>query len=408
MTMKLARDPFRRTVIGIGFAQIFTWGALYYPISLTGARIAAELGLSSSCVFFGFTVLLLASAFSAPLVGRAIDRFGGRATLTFGALVAAGALFALSRASGGPSYMAACLACGLAAGLCLYDPAFAALTQATGPRARKAITFVTLFGGFASTLFWPLTAWLMGLGGWRLVYEVYAFMALLLLAPLHWFALKDARPAGRARPAPATSTSQPPPVTGAARRRVFVILAIAIAAHQLVVAALLVHLIAAMRQLGLDEGQALAAGVAFGPAQVLARVGEMAFGASLPAIAAGRIATALLPLALAFALPGALAFPLALVFVACLGLSNGLMTVARGTVALALFGPVNFGATSGDLALASLFARAAGPALLAAGMAQFGLTPSLWVCLGCALVAVLAMEAVGRIDAGRYGAGNAA
>jgi hypothetical protein len=164
-----------------------------------------------------------------------------------------------------------------------------------------------------------------------------------------------------------------------------------------VIAAISIHLIGAMQAAGLTLEQAILVGMAFGPAQVLGRIGEMVWGARFPAIVGGRVSVALLPPALMFLLSGSMSFTLALLFAVGCGLSNGLMTIAKGTVSLALFGRAGYGAVVGDLALATLFARAAGPLALAYGLAQFGLRPSVLVCIACALVGVAAMESLARL-----------
>ena len=158
-------------------------------------------------------------------------------------------------------------------------------------------------------------------------------------------------------------------------------------------------MIDAMRQAGLTGEQAILVGMAFGPGQVLARFAEMIWGARFPAVVGARISTLLLPPALLFLLSGSMSLVLALCFSAALGMSNGLMTIARGTVALALFGRRGYGAISGDLALAGLFSRAAGPLVLAYGLERWGLNLSALGCIACALIGIVALEIVARIAA---------
>ncbi len=395
----------RRAVTSLGLSQIYAWGVVYYPISLTAEPIAADLGLSREFVFLGFTLVLIVSALVAPWVGRAIDRLGGRSVMSIGAAVAAAALAALGAAQGPLSYLAASALAGIASALTLYDAAFAALVQVAGRDGRRAITYVTFFGGFASTLFWPLTALAMEQLGWRATYFLYAAGALALCLPLNWFGLRPAR--DDAAPAPAPAAEHPddaPPLRGAARRRAFVLLAIAISAHQLVIAGVTVHLVGAMSAAGLTTREAIVAGMMFGPAQVLSRAGEMLFGARLPAVAAARVSVALLPLALALVVSGHVTPLLACVFVAGCGLSNGLMTIARGAVTLAIFGRDGYGASIGDLALANHLSRAVGPLAFAFALTNAGLHGTFLASMACALVGVAGMEAVARIDARRRAA----
>ncbi len=391
---------FRNAVIGVGIAQLYAWGVIYYPFSVTGKMMAADLGLSSEAAFAGFSLMLIVGAVAAPLAGRAIDRIGGRIALSLGAVLSAGAIFAAASAAGPVSFYLGCVLLGLASSLALYDAGFAGLVQVAGRQGRRAITYVTFLGGFASTVFWPITAFLAARWGWRATYVVYAGGMIALCLPIY-LATLGRPPAVHELPAgedPHAHPDDETPLEGAARRRAFVGFATAVAAHQFVIAALLLHMIGAMRQAGLSGEEAIMVGMAFGPGQVLARFAEMVWGGRFPAVAGGRIAALLLPPALLFLLSGSMSLPLALCFSAALGMSNGLMTIARGTVALALFGRKGYGAIIGDIALASLFSRAIGPLALAWGLERQGLRMSALGCMACALVGVAAMEFVARIS----------
>lgn len=390
---------FRNAVIGVGIAQLYAWGVIYYPFSVTGKMMAAELGLSTEAAFAGYSLMLIVGAMAAPLVGRAIDRLGGRLTLAFGSILSAGALIAAAEAVGPVTFYLASALLGLASALALYDAGFAGLVQVTGRQGRRAITYVTFLGGFASTVFWPITAYVAARWGWRATYLLYAAGMIALCLPIYLATLGRAPDApemsggSEASPYPEDET----PLEGASRRQAFVGFATAVAAHQLVIAGLLIHMLGAMGQAGLSSQEAILVGMAFGPGQVLARFAEMLWGARFPAIVCGRISTLLLPPALLFLLSGSMSLPLALCFSAALGMSNGLMTIARGTVALALFGRKGYGAIIGDLALASLFSRAIGPLALAWGLERLGLRISALGCMVFAVLGVLAMEVVGRI-----------
>lgn len=394
------RRRFQKTVWGVGAAQLYAWGVIYYPFSITAKLMAPDLGLSVETAFAGFSLMLLVGAAAAPWVGRAIDRHGGRAVLSAGSVYSAAAIGLMACATGPITYFSASAALGLASALVLYDAGFAGLVQVAGAQARRAITYVTFLGGFASTAFWPITAWLCGLWGWRAAYLVYAAGMLVLCLPIYLATLgrpPEVVESGAGTPSGEAQGEDETPLTGPARRAAFIGFAAALAGHQLVVAALSIHMIDAMRQTGLSEDQAILVGMAFGPGQVFGRFVEMIFGGRFPAIVAGRIAIALLPPVLLFLLSGSMSLTLALAFSLAFGMSNGLMTIARGTVALALFGRRGYGAIVGDLALASLFARACGPLALAWGLEQLGLRLSAAGCIVCALFGVAAMEIVVRI-----------
>lgn len=395
------RRRFRAVVIGVGVAQLYAWGVIYYPFSVTGKTIASDLGLSTEAAFAGYSAMLVVGALFAPWVGRAIDRRGGRPTLAFGSLFAAGALVVAAMANGPVSFYLSCALLGVASALTLYDAGFAGLVQVAGAQGRRAITYVTFLGGFASTVFWPITAFLAERWGWRATYLAFAAGMVAICLPVYLGTLgraPDVQEVSRGGEGTAHPDDEAP-LQGAPRRRAFVGFATAIAAHQVVIAGLLIHMIGAMRQAGLSNEQAILVGMAFGPGQVLARFAEMLWGSRFPAVVGGRISTLLLPPALLLLLSGSMNVALALCFSAALGMSNGLMTIARGTVALSLFGRQGYGAIIGDLALASLFSRAVGPLALAFGLERLGLRLSALACMVCALAAVAAMEIVARIAA---------
>ena len=394
-------SPFWRAVGGLGFTQIIAWGCVYYPISITGPRIACDLGLSSGTVFGLYSALLLASACVAPTVGRIIDRHGGRPVLAVGCVVSALALTLTAAADGIYTYAGASLLLGVAAAMTLYDAAFPAIVEATGARGRRAITLVTFAGGFASTIFWPITAALVDYGGWRATYFAYALVMLCVCLPANWLALSKPRPAAVDNDAPLMPTPTDvsgPYLHGIARTRTLRFFAATVAANQIVAAAFLIHIIDFSERLGIGTRTAIGLGMLFGPAQVLGRVGEMLAGARFSAIATGRVATAFLPLGLLFVLPGETTLPAAIVFVLALGLSNGLMTIARGTIALALFGPVGYGATLGRITVPTLLARAAGPFLFALSTDALGVHATILIGLAISACACSGMEIVASID----------
>ena len=398
--MRAHISSFWRAVGGLGFTQIVAWGCVYYPISITGPQIARDLGLSSGTVFGLYSALLLASACVAPAVGRLIDRRGGRPVLAAGCVVAALALALTAGANGIYTYAGASLLLGVAAAMTLYDAAFPALVEATGARGRRAITLVTFAGGFASTIFWPITAALVAYGGWRATYVAYALVMLCICLPANWFALAHPRPAAVDNAAPILPTADVggPYLQGAARTRTLRLLAVTIAANQIVAAGFLIHIIDFSERLGIGTREAIGLGMLFGPAQVLGRIGEMVAGTRFSAVATGRVATAFLPLGLLFVLPGEAKLTAAIAFVLALGLSNGLMTIARGTVALALFGPAGYGATIGQITVPTLLARAAGPFLFALSVDAFGVQATVLIGLVVAAAACVGMEFVAGID----------
>jgi MFS family permease len=172
-------------ITALGVAQIISWGSLFYAIGVLGGPMRAELGISELFLFSTFSAALVVSGTLAPSVGRAIDRHGGRLVLSAGSIVAAGAMAILSVSSHPGVMIFGWLLAGGAMSATLYDPAFATLSQHTGPRYRKAVTALTLFGGFASTVFWPLSHLLLEAWGWRITFAIYAGFHLFICLPIH-------------------------------------------------------------------------------------------------------------------------------------------------------------------------------------------------------------------------------
>jgi hypothetical protein len=302
-----------------------------------------------------------------------------------GSLLAAVGMAWLSRSTGIVSYFGAWTVIGLAMALTLYEAAFGTLNRKFHTEARTAISTLTLFGGFASTLFWPLTLQLDAMAGWRATYLWYALLQLAVCLPLHlWLGRDPARHA-----APATHAVRSHTLAQAVRHPAFWKLAFAFSANTLVFSAMAVHLIPLLKRFGHPAELAVLLAALIGPMQVAGRVGEMTLGRKLAPQSVGKFVFATLPAALALlCLFGREAWSVA-GFCVLYGMSNGILTIVRGTLPQALFGPANYGAISGALAGPSLLAKAAGP-LLAAAVLRWAASPVLLVAalLGVAVVSL--------------------
>ena len=384
-------------VPALGVAQIISWGSLYYAIAVLGAAIGADLGLSPVHVFGAYSGGLLLSGLIAPMAGRAIDRHGGRIVLSVGSAVAALALFWLSRAASAPEYYLAWCLGGAAMGLTLYDPAFATLSQHFGSSYRRALTALTLFAGFASTVFWPLAQQGLVAFGWRDTLAAFAALELAVCLPLHWWLIParvravhadppEDRPEG-ARPS-AAATSPP-----------FVALASSFALNAFVFAAMSAHLIGMMEGGGIAAADAVWIAALIGPMQVAGRILEITFGRRLRAATVGVIAVGLLIVSMLVLLAGArISIGGALVFAVIYGLSNGVMTIVRGIAPAEFFGRVGYGSLLGRLAAPSLVARAAAPVAFAALAAPQGSPQgSLLVLLLLSVLSAVAFLAAVRL-----------
>jgi MFS family permease len=353
-----------RAVLVLGVTQIICWGTLFYPPVLTVPLIAADRGWSLTFAMGGFSLALLAGGVVSPAVGRMIDRYGGHRVMPAGSLLAALGLLALVHAEHPAAYLAAWTVLGVAIAASLYDPAFATLGRLFGAAARSPITALTLAGGFASTVSWPVTFLLIQNVGWRGTYLVYAAVLALVAAPLHAFALPRTRaeppvPAAGAAPAKPSTPVLPP------RGWAFIVVATAFAAYAFVPSGLSAHLLAIFGRAGIDAATVVAIGALFGPSQVVARICELAFARGVHPLAVARLAVGVLLLAFALMVSLGISAPVAAVFMVMFGVANGLITIARGAVPLVLFGPVGYGSTIGRIAGPSLAMQAVAPLVLA-------------------------------------------
>jgi MFS family permease len=317
--------------------------------------IGVALGVPRSWVFAAFSVALLIAAFAGPMVGRIIDRYGGRGVLVLSNVVLAAGLVTLSAANGAVVLFGAWAILGVGMALGLYDAGFAALTALYGVKARGPITGITLFAGFASTVSWPLSTVLNDMVGWRETALVWAALNLVIGLPLNLFLLPQ--PVMPARVARAAGSSK----VGWKPRREMVLLAFVFAAAWFVTGAMAAQLPTFLERAGATPVQAIAAASLVGPAQVAARLAEFVILRQIHPVVSARIAALLHPLGAAiFAVIGP---PAAAAFAIFYGAGNGLLTIARGTVPLAVFGPHAYGERTGLLGAPARASQAFAPLL---------------------------------------------
>jgi MFS family permease len=378
-------------ITALGIAQIISWGSLYYAFSFLIEPLQAAAGASKSTVVGAFSLgLLIAGLLTVP-VGALIDRAGGRGVMTAGSLAGAGLLVLLSTTHSVLVLYIAWVGLGAAMAATLYDPAFAVLTAMFRANYRRAIAALTLFGGFASTVFWPLTEFLIAQLGWRDALLVLAAFNALICAPLHWWVVP-------ARAAPTVVQSASEPVTGhfraALRTPMFYLLTLSFVGNILVFSAVSVHLMLMLQAKGLTTAHAALVGAMVGPMQVAGRVLEITFGARLSPRAVGVIAMALLPSSLLVLLMADTNAWLLLLFALLYGAGNGVMTIVRGAIAAEVFGREAYGAINGAMAAPVLVAKAAGPLIAALALTALGdydRTLMMLFVIGVAAVAVFAL-----------------
>jgi MFS family permease len=396
--MAFVRDVFHgpwRALPVLGVTEVLAWGALYYPPVLTVPRIAAERGWSGSFAMSGFSAALLAGSLVAPTVGRLIDRRGGHVVMTMGSLAGATGLVALTLATHPVAYIAAWMLVGVAMAASLYEPAFATLGRIFGAAARRPITLLTFVGGLSSTVSWPVTQLLLETYGWRGCYLVYAALLIGVAAPLHAFALPRKR-ADHYTPVRGTGVSLRPQRTLPPSGKPYYLVMAGFAAYAFIPSGLAAHLIAFFQRGGINPDTAVIIGMLFGPCQVLARLAEFAFGARAHPLYLARFAFGLMASDFVILAIVGIFAPSAALFYILFGASNGLITIARGTVPLALFGAAGFGVVVGRLAAPWLVMQAAAPLVLAIVAEQFSDAIALTLTALCAVVALLCFLAIRR------------
>jgi hypothetical protein len=385
-----------RALAVLSVTMIIAWGTLFYGVTLIGPRIMAETGWSKTLIFGAFSLAMLCSGLIAPRVGGWIDARGGRGLMVLGSLVGGLGYVMLAFAHSPVMLYAAYATIGFGMAGSLYDPAFATLARIAGSKARTAITLLTLGGGLASTVFWPLGLWLLSFMDWRALCLVYAGLNGVLCALLHGFGLGS----GKAEIAQASTKGMAEGDAGgtapeALRGRIIALLALVFMMHGLVSNGMSVHITTLLGALGLSEAQAVSVGTIIGPAQSAGRLIELALGGAYPVMRLGYVATGMLPLAFAALLTLAGAVVGVVAFAVLYGISNGLVTIARGVIVLGLLGRANYGRTLGAIAMPTLAAKSISPMAFAVLIDGAGAGVALSVMALCGLLAFAAMAALG-------------
>jgi MFS family permease len=338
-------------ILALGTTQTLAWASSYYLPAILADPIARDLGVSSNWIFAAFSASLVISALLGPRIGRQIDLVGGRSVLSISNLTLAAGLALLGFAYSIPMLIVAWLLLGIGMALGLYDAAFAALGRIYGDAARRSITGITLIAGFASTVGWPLTAWGLQNIGWRDTCFAWALAHIVIGLPLNFFMLPAVK---GAKAAVAASTKPHIPID-----RTMILLAFTFAAAWTVTGAMAAHLPRILEAAGATALQAVAAGALIGPAQVAARVVEASLLTRYHPLFSTKLACVTHPIGAVIVLLGGGAA--ASVFAIFHGAGNGVLTIARGTLPLAIFGPQNYGYRLGIIGAPARMAQAAAP-----------------------------------------------
>lgn len=364
----------------LGLSQLVCWGISYYLIGVFAQRMAAELRWSPALIQGGFSAALAAMGISSPVVGRLIDRRGGQPVMVAGSCLNAAGCALLAAARGVGVYYAAWILLGLGMRMTLYESAFAALARIGGPRARRSISQVTLLGGLASTVFWPIGNALADAFGWRRALLFYAGFALLTV-PLHL-----AIPAGRFQPG-----AEEPRASSASRARTPGERVLAGSLYALVAtlttflnSGMSAHMIGILAGLGLGASLSVWISTLRGVGQSSARLCEIVFGSRVSPLLLGVIASSLLPLSFTAGALGGASRSAAIAFAFVYGAGNGLVTIARGTLPLVLFDPGSYGSVVGGLLVPSFVAAALAPLAYSLVIERLGERAALHLSAGAA------------------------
>ncbi|MGY4504536.1 MFS family permease [Bradyrhizobium sp. GM24.11] len=338
-------------ILALGTTQTLAWASSYYLPALLADPMAHDLGISTNWIFGAFSASLVISAMLGPRIGRQIDLVGGRQVLSASNLTIAAGLVLLGFSQSVAVMAFAWLVLGIGMAMGLYDAAFAALGRIYGTHARGSITGITLMAGFASTVGWPLTAWGLAHFGWRETCFAWAAANILIGLPLNFVMLPAIKGAKQA-----AARAEKPHVP---LDRTMILLAFVFAAVWTVTGAMAVHFPRILEATGATHVEAIAAGALIGPAQVIARILEASVLSRFHPLWSTRLACLTHPIGAAVV--GFFGAPAASAFALLHGSGNGILTIARGTLPLSIFGPKDFGYRLGIIGAPARMAQAVAP-----------------------------------------------
>jgi MFS family permease len=377
----------------LGLAQILAWGSSYYLLAVLARPISSDTGWSLGWVVGGLSLGLVVAGLISPRVGDSIQRLGGRSVLATSTVFMALGLVSLALSPSVVFYAISWLVLGIGMGAGLYDAAFATLGRLYGQESRKAITALTLFGGFASTVCWPISVFLVSQYGWRVACFIYAGIHVLFLLPLYVFVLPR-----EPQPEPSLITKDQGERDGGAdlslsrgAKLLFILIALVTTLSSMISATLSVHLLTILQARDIALGSAVALAALVGPAQVGARAIEFAISRSFHPIWTKLASTVFMALGVGLLWAGFSAVAVALILY---GVGIGIESIARGTLPLAVFGAQRYPAIMGRIAMPSLIGQAASPALGALLIDRFGENGAIAAILITALLNLILMAAL--------------
>ncbi|MGQ0512563.1 MAG: MFS transporter [Betaproteobacteria bacterium] len=401
------RDPLPLAVTALGIGQITAWGTAYYCLGVLAKPVVADTGWSLSLVYFGFTVALLVMGLVSTAAGKAIDAWGARRVMAMGTVLTSMGLYALSLAQSPAAWLGAWAFLGIGMRLCLYDAAFAALVQVLPSRGRQAISYLTLFGAFASTVFWVLGHYFNESMGWRDTLVMFAVINLAVCLPLNWIGLARTEDSARRVDEKQEAQAGSAPLKGNRRTVAMALFALVMSLNGFAFSVITVQLVPLLEAAGLATAAAVWVASLKGFAQFGGRVVEILFGRKLHAITVARIAIGVLPLSFLLLYAANGNFAAILVFTLVMGASQGVITIVRGAVPLQLFGANGYGAVLGVLATPILIVHAISPTLFALVVDRWGWGVGQAALVAATFASCIAIEVMSRwYEKGRRSGGG--
>ena len=375
----------RTAVFCLSLSQLVAWGVSYYLIGALGAIMTADLGWAPELVYGGFSAALVVMGVTSAPIGAAVDRYGGPKVMVAGAVVNAVGNVALAFSTGVVTYYLAWAVLGLAMRMTLYEAAFAALARIAGPGARRPISQITLLGGLALTVFWPVGHWLADTWGWRNAVLIYGGIALLNI-PLFL-----ALPSGRYA-APVLEPSETPVIPGVRSGEMLAVTlyTLSVTLVTFVSAGMSSHMIPILIGLGIAAPAAVWVSTVRGIGQSTARLGEVVSGTSTHPLLLNVVASALLVMSFVAGVFGGGSVAAALLFAFVYGAGNGLATITRGSMPLVLFDPAAYGTRVGRMVAPGFFLSAAAPVIYAAVISRMGESAALVISGGLTVIVLAA------------------
>jgi MFS family permease len=395
--MSSESEPLWPAVTALGATQIIGWGTTFYALGALSPDIAADSAWPSTLIFGAFSAALLLSGAISRKAGRSIDVYGGRRMMAAGSVLAATGCAILGFATAEWIYVAGWLVLGVAMRLILYDAAFPSLAQIAGRRARRAISYLSLFGGLASTVFWPVSHVLAEAIGWRGTFLIYAGLHLFICLPLHLLVLRGPPKLEQHTQILGDRFGEKHPLIGPERVHAMTAFAAVVALNGLVFSAISAHIVPLFQGLGFAPALAVTLAALVGPCQVASRIGDIMLGHRIGVMQLGMIAVGLLPLALMVFIGGGFALTAGLLFAVLYGMSNGLMTIAKGAVPLSLFGHKDYGLVIGTIVTPQLVLNAIAPTIFVFVLAGLGPQWSLALCLVFGILSLIGMIYLARL-----------